>query len=338
MEIELVRSTGDWRIDEMLRGALGLLDSVMPDRIRSAYLTGSLADGTAIRSSDVDVLVVLKGSVSDDERGWLHRFRRYGSVLAGRFLDFVLEGEDKLFAEGRTPAKTASFVLVAGEETRDRWPAESDAECLHKLMRGSFFYLGHFRGSQGPLTYPLTYPDADGEFFGYERRGYHDPEGWISPGTKAFVGGMTLAASVIVAVRTGQLPVTKSQSQAAYRERIGDEWAPWLEALSAACRGAWSYRVPEAPSDRAQLRRLCERALDFENHYLRVSQQHLLAGLRGADEAEQARSLDTLFRLRYPGEEVAEAISALTDSPNGEVTELARRLHSGERYITTRWQ
>jgi hypothetical protein len=113
--------------------------------------------------------------MSDRETSRFHKLRRYGSVLAGRFLDFAPVSEEELFSRGRLPAKTASFVLIAGEDTRDRWPAESAAAHLHYPMRGSYFYLGHFRGSQGPLTYPLTYPDPDGEFFGYERRGYHDP-------------------------------------------------------------------------------------------------------------------------------------------------------------------
>jgi predicted nucleotidyltransferase len=212
MTIELLRSTGDQRIDDILLGTLGLLDAMLPGRMRGAYLTGSLVDGTATDGSDIDVLIVLKGTMSEDDEAVFRRIRLDGSRLAGRFLDVAPDSEAALFTEGRPLAKAATFDLIWGEETKDRWAIESVEASLHHPMRGSYFYLGHFRGSTGPLVYPLSYPDPNGEFFGYERRGYHDLDGWISAGTKAFIGGMTLAASVIVAIRAGELPATLRQS------------------------------------------------------------------------------------------------------------------------------
>jgi len=55
---ELVYSTGNARIDTMLRGAVGIFEAAFPDRVRGYYLFGSHMDGSAVGISDLDIFVV----------------------------------------------------------------------------------------------------------------------------------------------------------------------------------------------------------------------------------------------------------------------------------------
>jgi hypothetical protein len=63
--------------DRVLGGFIGVCELVFPGRVRAYFLTGSTADGTAVRtpgdalnSSDIDLTVVFAGTLSgpDGER------------------------------------------------------------------------------------------------------------------------------------------------------------------------------------------------------------------------------------------------------------------------------
>lgn len=53
--VSLLDSAGNREVDNILRGVIGIFESVFPDRIRGYYLTGSYTDGTAVPASDIDV-------------------------------------------------------------------------------------------------------------------------------------------------------------------------------------------------------------------------------------------------------------------------------------------
>jgi hypothetical protein len=289
--IALRRSTGDQYIDEILRSFIAALKGELPGRIRGVSLSGSLANGSAVPGSDVDGLVLFKGRLADDEAARFTQIMRSCSRRADVLLDFLPKGEDALMAVGELPAKTASRTLISGDDPADPIPPMSVASYTHLMMRGSFSCMRHPRGSAKLLRYPLDFPDPESEFFGYERRGFRDVDGWRLPGTKALVNGLTLAASALVGIRTGHGVVSRRESVSAYRERIGDRWTGLLESIYDRCRAVWGYTVPDDLADRAELRQLCSQVLEFENHYLRVCQEHLTGQIAGNDPAlrEQAR-------------------------------------------------
>lgn len=128
-------------------------------------------------------------------------------------------------------------------------------------MEDSWFYLAHLHGGSFPLRYPLAYPDPDGEFFGYERNGLKTLQGWNRPGTKALVGGVTLAASTLVGIRTGVAIVRSVDSVTAYQVKISDASAPWIVVLYRQAKQHWSYLIPPDPAERRVLRDVCARTL-----------------------------------------------------------------------------
>ena len=64
--IPLLNSTGNQRVDNILRGVIGIFETVFPDRIRGYYLVGSYADGTAISTSDIDMKILFKNRFRDN--------------------------------------------------------------------------------------------------------------------------------------------------------------------------------------------------------------------------------------------------------------------------------
>jgi hypothetical protein len=299
MNISLLRSTGSSRIDEIVCSFIAALEAALPGRVRGISLSGSVANGTSVSGSDVDGLLVFKGALADEEAERFSQVARDCSRAAGVLLDFLPRGEDALIAQGELPAKRASRTLIYGEEPVNPIPPMSVETYTHLMMRGSFLCLQHVHGSTQTLRYPLDYPDPEGEFFGYERRGFRDLDGWRLPGTKALVNGLTLAASTIVGIRTGHGVVSRRESVTAYRERIGDQWTGLLEEIYDQCRTRWGYLVPEDAADRARLRRLCEQVLPFENHYLQVCREHLTRQLSGDDHAMREPAGETLRQLDF---------------------------------------
>jgi Nucleotidyltransferase domain len=85
--IALASSTGQPQIDEIIRGIIGLFETVFPGRIRGCYLVGSYADGSAVALSDIDLRVVFKEGFADSaEEEQVRRVRGYCRLNALRKL------------------------------------------------------------------------------------------------------------------------------------------------------------------------------------------------------------------------------------------------------------
>jgi len=280
--------------DRSLAEVLARLEAAFPDRVRSFYLSGSVVDLTSVGTSDIDGLVLLKDSATEEEHARFADVVRECSLSHRVLFDFALRGEMELLAEGELPAKKAARVLLAGEDIRDRIPEMPVEQYARLTMRGSLFYLRHMRGSQAPLRRPLTYPDADGEFFGYERDGLRGLHGWSGSGTKALLGGLTLAATTLVAIQAGVGVASRRESVLAYSALVGGEWSAFLLEVYARCRGEWGYLIPESSADRAQLREMCRRVVAFENHYVSVSREYLCRQVAQGGNAQLAELLAQL--------------------------------------------
>src|SRR6266545_5853804 len=48
--LTLYASTGNPQVDNVLRGAIGILEDLFPERVRSCYLHGSFVDNTGIET------------------------------------------------------------------------------------------------------------------------------------------------------------------------------------------------------------------------------------------------------------------------------------------------
>src|SRR5437588_10629218 len=93
MDIQLRTATGIASFDELLRGMITLFEMSFPARIRSCYLGGSHSDGTAVghdrspNSSDVDLFVIFRGTVEEDESATFHRLLEACQLISPISLD-----------------------------------------------------------------------------------------------------------------------------------------------------------------------------------------------------------------------------------------------------------
>ena len=313
MTVSLLNAAGDPRTDEILRASVGLLELVFPGRIRACYLSGSYTDATAVPGSDIDALVVFKGELTAPEREQFRQVTHFCSLLSSVLVDFAARGEDELLRQGEVAAKQASRRLIYGEDIREQVPPMPAERYGQLVMHGSFFYLALVRGRPAVLTFPLSYPEPDAEFYGYDHNGLHSVHGWDGSGLKALVGGTSLAATTIVALSTGHCAVRSDESITAYGQLIGDGWADLLEEIYERCKKRWSYRIPEQVDDRKHLSELCRRVLAFENHYLGLCRDWLLKQLKSGNEDIKLSAVQILGQVVFPDGHVTEALKALED-------------------------
>jgi predicted nucleotidyltransferase len=228
MHRALLTSTMNTRADQILQELVEALASAFPDRVRSLYISGSTISGDAVTSSDIDGLVIFASEVTSDEAQRYRSLAEALSVRHGVLLDIVLLADQDVFTRGDLPEKAASRRLIYGEDIRHLIPAIPLWQYGLATMQGSWFYLTHVREDAAHLALPLKYPDPAGEFFGYERNGARSLSGWDLAGTKALVGGVTLAATTLVSLGSGIPIVRSSDAVQAYAQHIGDAHSDWL--------------------------------------------------------------------------------------------------------------
>jgi hypothetical protein len=64
--VVLAASTGDEKVDALLREVINRVEQTLPTQIRGYYVVGSHADGSALPLSDIDLDIVVKGGLDDD--------------------------------------------------------------------------------------------------------------------------------------------------------------------------------------------------------------------------------------------------------------------------------
>src|SRR5438094_8650823 len=109
--MELYTSTGNQQVDDILRGSIGILETVFPGRIRAYYLHGSVVDHTAIETSDIDFFLVPKGRFTAEEREKMQRIMDFSSLLSPLMVEMMALDESFLLQNGHFRIKSASCFL-----------------------------------------------------------------------------------------------------------------------------------------------------------------------------------------------------------------------------------
>jgi len=305
-DIQLRSSTGYPSVDQLLSGLIGIYERSFPDRVRGYYLVGSYSDRSAVPDSDIDMGVLFKGSLANDERQRFRQLTHDYSLFSPIRLDCVALDEAHFLKEATAGVKMA--LLVYGEDVLDQIPLEPIDKKIRHSMIGAFHYIWILRQKAHNLIFPLAYPDTDGAFFGYERWGTFYGGSAFGPGIRVIVNMVTLVATTTVALKAHQHVGTKSQSIQLYREHIGDQWAGFLEDVYTTFKTEWQYRLPESEAQRGYLRALCAQLLALENNFLAMCREPILANLRHDDDAIKRQAVECLRRIAYRGADFVEAL------------------------------
>jgi len=315
--------TNNPHADQALRQAVGSIEAGWPGRVRGYYLVGSYAVGEARPSSDLDLIVLLKGEIEPGDREQFASLREACRRASTLSLDITLESEAKLFRIGGVWFQTASLLLY-GEDVRPQIPRKPVEDHVRDLMHAVYPLLARVRGSPPVLRFPLAFPDAAGELRGYDARLRGEPVARRAA-TKDLVTNVLATANALTLLAARQYVGAgrKRDIPAAYRCWLGDEWAALVEDAFERCRVRWDYQLPAEPAEREWLRLLCDRVLGFENHFLGRYKEFLLAELGHANPRFQVMAARRLGQIAYADSRVVAALRQAQNAANPEVRELA---------------
>ncbi|MGH3679976.1 MAG: nucleotidyltransferase domain-containing protein [Natronosporangium sp.] len=326
-EPTLRESTGDPVADQIVRGVTGVFTQAFPDRIRGCYLRGSYATGTRAAGSDLDLFVVFADRFPDDRvevrRAWA--VARSCALISPILLEIIVVSEQQLHRpDNHALALNLKHAtrLLHGQDIRPDLPELQPEAYLRAVIdTPSANYAFPVQRRDSPvLTYPLRHLDPEGPFFGFDQWQVPGPDGTDVPSSKLLVGTVGWTATAIVVLQTGRYVRDKRACVDLYREHIADQWTDLVAGVHELCRDRWHYLIPAAEPDRRRLRALCDRALEFQNHFLRRYREFLLAELRPVAASDRqlwaARRLGT---LQFPDQQVVGALQQLRTAEDQEV-------------------
>lgn len=308
-EISLLNSTQNAKADRLLQNVIGLFEMVFAGRVRAYYVKGSYADNSPVGSSDIDLTLLFKGSFeAEAERAQVEQLAHYCVGLSEIELDISLEDETKWRDEGLWPNLQMGGLLVYGTEVRDQFEIVSVEQWTRDRMHSSYWRTARLFERVVPLTYPLALPDPNAEFGGYDQRKVRLPDGREVNCTRDLIRLTGWAATALIAYQTGHYVSRKRDCHLLYRQLIGDEWAALLDEIYQKCRVEWNYLIPTDVAAHQELRDICQRTLNFENHFLTIYKKFALEQLEAADPSGQNWALRLQREIPFADAEIIEAI------------------------------
>lgn len=241
------------------------------EKYSACYLTGSYYGGYAVEgASDIDLTLISDGVMSKSNKAELQELinqinHTYSidldvSVIAQRNTspDTNLMFLGISFREAALSAKLAGG-LIWGEDVLSQLSMPSNKEYVENTKRIPFEFSNRIRNYTG-LTFPLVYPNSGDKYFGYPK----SDNGVIS--TKQLISLMTWIGTATVANLSDIKVGNKKQCIDALKQ-IDFEMGEELVHTFDLCRRQWNYKEPQTPEEQKELRKICGRALDWENQY-----------------------------------------------------------------------
>lgn len=283
------------------------VDEALPGVVRSWYLTGSAADQTAVMTSDVDAVLVLRDGVSDEQRETVREIAEEEARETGIELDLGMLTASELTG-GVDPQLKLGSRLVYGDDLIADAPLVPVEEWARERMHAAYYLMVSVFGRPPLVREPLAYPDADDPFFGYAARDVRLSDGTRVPSTRNLVRVSGWMATGLLAWTRGRHVVRKSECHLLYRQELGDEWSAFVEDVYRRCRERWDYLVPADNRGRDALRGLCETMLQFERHYLSTYRRFLIGEL-GAGGSRRDRALWVMGQIPFEDARVQAALT-----------------------------
>ena len=146
------------------------------------------------------------------------------------------------------------------------------------------------------------------------------PDGSQVRSTRNLIRVMGWAGTALVARLGRQIVPRKKDCHILYRKHVGDEWSAFLESIYQKCREEWQCLIPQDPGQQAELKALCQRALEFENHFLILYRHFLLSELHHADHPAKMHALWVMQKIPYIDPEIVRTVQTLaaTDDATGQ--------------------
>ncbi len=309
--ITILQKTGNFQIDRLLVDLITEYETELPGCISGYYILGSYADFTNIGSSDLDMHLVLH-PCQPEALQRAHKLAQTWVANSPVELDIEIEEEVRLL-QGVPPNFKYGSILFYGQDIRDKLPLIPLPVWTRDRMHSSYWRTVHLFTRPTSICLPLNYPDSQVEFFGYTARLLRLPDGREVPCTRDLIRLVGWSATAILAWKAGKYVARKKDCHRLYQESFTDEWGQFLQDVYEKCRGRWNYLIPQNITERQELRALCARTLDFENHFLQMYKLFLLEELLSIDPEARHQALWVLEKIPYEDQEVKAAVTSKID-------------------------
>lgn len=313
--IELKNLTSYPDVDKILQGVVSIFETMFPGKIRAYYVVGSYAYGYAVPGSDIDMWIVFRESVRDDELHQARSVRRACQLMTPISLDIdIVAGPpyniQPYWANISTQIKLGGLLLY-GEDIQADIPMIPMDDYARYHMHFAALRVVSLRNNPTELRWPIDYPCHDDRFYGYAQPGIVTDGAEPFLTTRAMIGCITNMTNALVAFKGRSYVQNKSHCFALHKECINDAWSDFLIEAFTTCNTLWKYRVPEDPQAQAELAALCRKMLDYENHFLGVYREFLLGELNTRQEhAANLLIVDILEMLDMSDQEIDVITSA----------------------------
>lgn len=262
---------------------------MFPSRLQSAYLCGSFATDQYDDGSDIDILIIFKGSPQLREQQEVKLlFKRLASCSAGPLLDVSLAYEKTLIRVGDIDLSNA--LVLAGDDIRNQLPAVDDLEYVWRNFRAAFTCSVMLRKGAGPQSGAWDLPDPTDELGGYPTYSRAQP---MSGTNRDWLTTICRQATALLSAQTDFRPCNKKEAIDLYKQHIPDTWGTFLSHFYYTIRLHHKNRVNVLNAK--EQRKFVNRSLDFENYFLKHYTEALSRYSR--EEGYKARALELLSGL-----------------------------------------
>ena len=318
--VRLSEKMGNPQVDEILQGIVGIYERLFPNRIRSYYVVGSQASGTAVSMSDIDLLLMFKEKFeSDSERHLAYQISWLCDMISPILLD-IMPSTDSPHDIYNGAFLQWHLRPIYGEDIRPTIIPPAIDDYIRLMMNTTMQrWIRHRRN----LVFPLDYPNPDGEFFGYDLEGIYSIPVCQNLGTKGLIWTLCPMVTAIVALKARRFVAGKSEGFRLYQKYVNDEWADFLTEIWDTCRTQWESRMPTDSVGRRKVRAFSQKILAFENHYLTLYKQFWLRDLEEAKGEyvnvygdRKLQAIRHLGDVVYPDDKVEQALLTFETSRN----------------------
>jgi hypothetical protein len=329
--VSLAHSTGHELADHVVREMVTRFEEAFPNRISGYYAEGSYADQSAVATSDLDLTLVLHSPVTTPaEQKLVSHLIAACEQSSPIELDITLTDVQQL-QQSADPMFKLGACLLYGTDIRDTIPLMPITLWARQRMHAAFWLMVHIFHRRQPIAAPLPYPDSGDAFYGYATRTMRLADGTEIYTTRNLIRVTGWIATARIAYQAHQYVVRKRECVCTYRRAINDAWTSLLDAIDQRCRTAWQYRIPETRAERAELRDITAQTLGFENHFLNIYQQFLVAELASSDPTAQHMALEALARTWYPHAALLYALEQLLSAPDADLCATAHNVLNQQR-------
>lgn len=258
--VDLKYSTSQEVVSQTLQSCIASYELLFPSRIRSYFLVGSYLDGSAIKNSELDVIILFKQKVTLKELEAFWRLHYQLNLLSPISLGFNVI--DEAYFEEGVPLHFRTNKLLYGQDTLKEYPDLSREVAEQRFINIAIKMIYRIHKANAPLSIPVVFPNQKALYFDFNFK-IHQKN---TP--KRLMILVARIISALLVLKTGIQPRSKRHSILCYQENIGDRWADYASEVEQTVKYKWQYQMPTTQEDQQKLTSLCKQLLEFENNFL----------------------------------------------------------------------